>query len=97
MIWLTLKDMTLEYQEVKTAFLSGNYWLIIPAFIIGIGSHLSRAGGYSLPPRRLSPGVLNTFFAVMVGYLVNYRVPRLRRDRPFAACWLIMRESADKS
>ena len=80
MIWLALKDMTpKDYQEVKTAFLSGNYWLIIPAFIIGIGSHLSRALRWRIliATQGYHPGVLNTFFAVMVGYLVNMGVPRL--------------------
>lgn len=80
MIWLALKDMTpKDYQDVKTAFLSGNYWLIIPAFIIGIGSHLSRALRWRIliETQGFKPGVLNTFFAVMVGYLVNMGVPRL--------------------
>ncbi|MRG44335.1 flippase-like domain-containing protein [Chitinophaga sp. SYP-B3965] len=80
MIWLALKDMTpKDYQDVKTAFLSGNYWLIVPAFIIGIGSHLSRALRWRIliETQGYKPGVLNTFFAVMVGYLVNMGVPRL--------------------
>ncbi|MGX5819018.1 lysylphosphatidylglycerol synthase transmembrane domain-containing protein [Chitinophaga lutea] len=80
MIWLALKDMTpKDYQDVKAAFLSGNYWLIIPAFIIGIGSHLSRALRWRIliATQGYKPGVLNTFFAVMVGYLVNTGVPRL--------------------
>lgn len=80
MIWLALKDMTpQDYADVKSAFLSGNYWLIVPAFIIGIGSHLSRALRWRIliGTQGYQPGVLNTFFAVMVGYLVNTGVPRL--------------------
>jgi uncharacterized protein (TIRG00374 family) len=80
MIWLALKDMTpQDYADVKSAFFSGNYWLVIPAFIIGIGSHLSRALRWRIliDTQGHKPGVLNTFFAVMVGYLVNMGVPRL--------------------
>ncbi len=80
MIWLALKDMSpKDYADVKDAFLSGNYWLVIPAFIIGIGSHLSRALRWRIliGTQHYRPGVLNTFFAVMVGYLVNMGVPRL--------------------
>lgn len=80
MIWLAVKDMTpAQYEEVKNAFLSGNYWLIIPAFIIGVGSHLSRALRWKIliATQGYHPGTLNTFFAVMVGYLVNMGVPRL--------------------
>ncbi|QEH42604.1 lysylphosphatidylglycerol synthase transmembrane domain-containing protein [Chitinophaga sp. XS-30] len=80
MIWLAVKDMTPEqFQDVKRAFLSGNYWLVVPAFIIGIGSHLSRALRWKIliATQGHRPGTLNTFFAVMVGYLVNMGVPRL--------------------
>lgn len=80
MIWLAVKDMTPDqFRDVKNAFLSGNYWLVVPAFIIGIGSHLSRALRWKIliSTQGHNPGTLNTFFAVMVGYLVNMGVPRL--------------------
>ncbi len=80
LIWLITKDLTdKEKEDIKTALRNAHYWLVIPAMIIGIASHWARAVRWKLliKPLGYTPSTLNTFFAVMVGYLANLAVPRL--------------------
>ncbi|GAA0565273.1 lysylphosphatidylglycerol synthase transmembrane domain-containing protein [Chitinophaga japonensis] len=80
LIWLVTKDLTVQQKEdIKTAFRNAHYWLVLPAMLIGIASHWVRAVRWKLliKPLGYEPRTLNTFFAVMVGYLVNLGVPRL--------------------
>jgi uncharacterized membrane protein YbhN (UPF0104 family) len=80
LIWLITKDLTAEQkEEIKTAILNAHYWPVLPAILIGIASHWARAVRWKLliKPLGHEPTTLNTFFAVMVGYLANLAVPRL--------------------
>lgn len=80
LIWLVTKNLTdKEKEDIKDAFRNAHYWLVLPAMIIGIASHWARAARWKLliKPLGYSPSVLNTFFAVMVGYLANLALPRL--------------------
>ncbi|SHM92461.1 hypothetical protein SAMN05444266_1145 [Chitinophaga jiangningensis] len=80
LIWLVTKDLSpKEWEMMKEAFQRANYWLVIPAIILGIASHWFRATRWKLLMKPLGhqPTTLNTFFAVMVGYLANLAVPRL--------------------
>ncbi len=80
LIWLVTKDLSdKEKEDIKAAFRSAHYWLVLPAMIIGIASHWARAVRWKLLIRPLgyTPSTLNTFFAVMVGYLANLAIPRL--------------------
>ncbi|MFY0255791.1 lysylphosphatidylglycerol synthase transmembrane domain-containing protein [Chitinophaga sp. 30R24] len=80
LIWLFTKDITAaQWEEISAAFRKANYWLLIPAMTIGIASHWFRAVRWKLlmKPLGYQPSTLNTFFAVMVGYLANLAVPRL--------------------
>ena len=80
LIWLVTKDLTeKEKEDIKTAFRNAHYWLVLPAMIIGVASHWARAIRWKLliKPLGHEPSTLNTFFAVMVGYLANLAVPRL--------------------
>lgn len=78
--WLSLKNLNKENTEqIKLALKNARYWLVIPVFIILVGSHLVRALRWRLliEPLGYKPSVKNSFFAVMIGYLVNLGVPRL--------------------
>lgn len=78
--WLSLKNLNKENTEqIKLALKNARYWLVIPVFLILIGSHLVRALRWRLliEPLGYKPSVKNSFFAVMIGYLVNLGVPRL--------------------
>lgn len=80
LIWLVTKDLTTKEQEdIKNAFRHANYWLVIPAMALGVASHWLRAVRWRLLMKPLGhqPHTLNTFFAVMVGYLANLAIPRL--------------------
>ncbi|QJB31032.1 flippase-like domain-containing protein [Chitinophaga oryzae] len=80
LIWLVTKDLTPEqWDQINAALRKANYWLAIPAVIMGLVSHWLRATRWKLLMKPLGhqPSTLNTFFAVMVGYLANLAVPRL--------------------
>ncbi|WP_341836326.1 lysylphosphatidylglycerol synthase transmembrane domain-containing protein [Chitinophaga pollutisoli] len=79
-IWWTVRGFTpQQINEIKEAMRQGNYWLLIPAMILGFASHWVRALRWRLlfAPLGYAPKKVNTFFAVMIGYLLNLAVPRL--------------------
>ncbi|PUZ20315.1 hypothetical protein GA0116948_114105 [Chitinophaga costaii] len=80
LIWLANHDMTAaDRADIVAAFKRANYWLVLPAMIIGVFSHLFRAARWNLliAPLGFKPRLINSFFSVMVGYLVNLGVPRV--------------------
>jgi glycosyltransferase 2 family protein len=64
--------------SIKKSIREANYWWLGLSFLIGLLSHVIRAYRWEmlLQPMGYKPRFLNSFFAVMVGYLVNYGVPR---------------------
>jgi uncharacterized protein (TIRG00374 family) len=79
-VWLSLKNLNGEkLNEIRKALHKARYWLIIPVFGILFLSHLVRSFRWRLliQPLGYNPTRTNTFFAVMIGYLVNQGVPRL--------------------
>ena len=80
LVWWSINKMgEKNWAECKTALKSARYILFIPVFFILVASHLSRAMRWKIlmKPLGYNPRLLNTFFAVMVGYLANLAVPRL--------------------
>ena len=80
LIWWSLKGLTTEDRlQITHALERGRYWLIVPGIAINILSHWLRALRWRLiiQPLGYSPTRINTFFAVMIGYLANQAVPRL--------------------
>jgi uncharacterized protein (TIRG00374 family) len=78
--WWSVKDLTTDNKsEIRTALQTARYWLIIPVFGILFLSHYIRALRWRLLIQSLgyNPSKINTFFAVMIGYLTNQAVPRL--------------------
>ena len=78
-VW-SLKGLTADDKaQISRALSKGNFGLILPGLAIIILSHWLRAIRWRLiiQPLGYSPSRLNTFFAVMVGYLANQAVPRL--------------------
>lgn len=80
LVWLSVKDFTEEekkgfFEAIKIA----DYKWIVLSMILGILSHVSRAVRWImlLEPVGHKPGVRNTFFSVMVGYLANFAFPRI--------------------
>ncbi|ACU61149.1 lysylphosphatidylglycerol synthase transmembrane domain-containing protein [Chitinophaga pinensis] len=80
LVWLVTHNLTdKEKDDIFSSLERANYWLLIPVIIVGIASHWYRAVRWKLimEPLGYHPSTLNTFFAVMVGYLANLAVPRL--------------------
>lgn len=80
LIWLFTRNIKAdEWGKINLALRKANYWLLIPTMTIGVASHWFRSVRWKLLMKPLGhqPTTLNTFFAVMVGYLVNLAVPRL--------------------
>ncbi len=78
--WLSLKNLNSEkIAQIKIAIRNAKHWLIIPVACILILSHFIRALRWRLlmEPLGYKPSKINTFFAVMIGYLTNQAVPRL--------------------
>lgn len=76
--WLVYKDQDLERIEsiLKNDV---NYWWVWLSLFLGLISHFSRTMRWviMIEPLGQRPRVLNTFLAVMVGYLMNLVIPRM--------------------
>lgn len=68
-----------NWADCKEALKSARYILFVPVFFILTASHISRAIRWKIlmKPMGYNPRFLNTFFAVMIGYLANLAIPRL--------------------
>lgn len=80
LVWWSISKMgDKEWEECKQALASARYGLFVPVFFILTLSHVSRAIRWRIlmKPLGYQPRLVNTFFAVMVGYLANLAVPRL--------------------
>lgn len=80
LIWLVVRNLTeKDKTEIFSSFSQANYGVILLVMILGIFSHVSRAIRWQImiEPLGHKPSFLNTFMAVMVGYLANLAVPRI--------------------
>lgn len=77
LLWYVYRDtnITSLYHDIKQAELS---WVLL-SFFFTLISHVARAYRWNLlmEPVNISPGIRNSFFAVMVGYLANILLPRM--------------------
>lgn len=80
LIWLAVRNLTEnDKASIKEAFTQANYFWIVLSMFLSFLSHLVRALRWRLliQPLGFKPKLSNTFFAVMVGYLANFALPRL--------------------
>jgi uncharacterized protein (TIRG00374 family) len=80
LIWLALSNITAdEFANIKISISNANYFWIFSSLIVGIFGHYFRALRWKLllTPLGYQPKIYNTFFAVMIGYLANFALPRL--------------------
>lgn len=76
--WLIYKDQDIE--RIKTVLKNDvNYWWVLVSLLLGLLSHISRTlrWGLMIEPIGHKPRFINTFMAVMVGYLMNIAFPRM--------------------
>lgn len=80
LIWWSLRGLTTDDRlQITNALSKGRFGLVLPGIGILLLSHWIRALRWRLiiEPLGYRPSKLNTFFAVMIGYLANQAVPRL--------------------
>jgi len=76
--WLIYKDQDIE--RIKSVLKNEvNYFWIVVSLFIGLISHISRTlrWGLMIEPIGHKPRFVNTFMAVMIGYLMNMAFPRM--------------------
>jgi uncharacterized membrane protein YbhN (UPF0104 family) len=79
-VWLSIRDIhQQQWNEIKAALVRARHWMIVPALLILLLAHYSRALRWKIlmEPMGYKPSTFNVFAAVMIGYLVNAGVPRL--------------------
>jgi glycosyltransferase 2 family protein len=76
LIYLQLSDQ--EKVELFSAMSSANYYWLGFSMVLGAFSHVSRAYRWKflLQPMGKTPSLKNSFYAVMIGYLINMILPR---------------------
>lgn len=64
--------------DIKNSFRDADYFWVILSFVLAFLSHFSRAYRwlFVLEPMGYKPKLLNSFYAVMSGYIINYTIPR---------------------
>jgi uncharacterized protein (TIRG00374 family) len=80
LVWWSLgKIEHHDWLEIRGAWGRADFWLLIPVILVLLGAHLSRAARWRIlmEPMGYYPSLLNTFFAVLISYIVNLFVPRL--------------------
>ena len=76
--WMVYKDQDID--RIKSILTNDvNYFWIVVSLFLGLLSHVSRTIRWNLmiEPLGRKPRMLNTFLAVMVGYLMNLALPRM--------------------
>lgn len=76
--WMVYKDQ--DISRIKGILTNEvNYFWIVVSLLLGLLSHVSRTIRWNLmiEPLGHKPRLLNTFLAVMVGYLMNLALPRM--------------------
>ena len=80
LIWWSVRNLTEEeVSQLKGALRQARYLLILPAMVMLLLSHYSRALRWRMlmEPLGLKPRAVNTYLAVMLGYFFNLLVPRM--------------------
>lgn len=80
LIWWSLHQIPpQEWDKFTLALKKSKFWIIIPVFFILGLSHFFRALRWRLimEPLGYKPSIMNTFLAVLIGYLANLAIPRL--------------------
>ncbi len=78
LVWWSIHKMDEKnWNDCVEAMKSARYILVIPVFIIISASHVSRAIRWKIlmKPMGYNPRFINTFFAVMIGYLPTWLFP----------------------
>jgi uncharacterized protein (TIRG00374 family) len=77
LLWFAFRNV--DFKSLANGLKEANYWWILLSILFGIFAYVSRARRWVLliHPLGYSPSVLNTFYALMTGYLANIALPRV--------------------
>ncbi len=78
LFWLVYRGQDVEH--IKNVLQNDvNYWWIWLSLVLGLISHISRTFRWMMliEPLGKRPGFINSFLAVLVGYLMNLAIPRM--------------------
>ncbi len=78
LMWYVYRNY--DMQEIKQTLSEGiNYWWLLLSMVVGLLSHFSRTIRWQMliEPIEKKTHIVNTFFAVMVGYFANLLIPRM--------------------
>jgi len=77
LLWLAFRGINVE--SLKDDFKSARYSWVLFSLVFAIIAYLSRAIRWTLiiEPLGYNPGIRNTFYSLMVGYLANFAFPRI--------------------
>ncbi len=79
LLYFAFVNLDLDYDKVLNGFKQANYGWIAAALLFSLASHFVRAVRWNmmLEPLGTKPAIVNTFNAVMIGYLFNFAIPRM--------------------
>lgn len=80
LVWLVIDKLSAkDIEDIKDAFQNADYSWILLTLVLNMSSNVSRTIRWQMlmKPSGYSPSFINTFSALMIGYLANYAVPRL--------------------
>jgi glycosyltransferase 2 family protein len=85
LLFLHLALREVAFDELGATLAGANYWYLVPLAVVALFSHLLRAWRWlllleALPEENETAGSGNlklAFYSVMIGYMVNFGVPRL--------------------
>ena len=77
LLWLTLRKS--NWAEIKEDIITARFVFLIPATLMLLLSHFSRAARWKIlmEPLGYKPSLLNTYLTVLIGYWANLAFPRL--------------------
>lgn len=80
LIWWSLRQIPAEeWTKFILALKQSKLWIVFPVFILLSLAHFLRALRWRLimAPLGYQPSIINTYLAVLIGYLANLAIPRL--------------------
>ena len=80
LLWLSVKNIPSEHlTKTRKSFEHADYWIVFISILISNLAHVVRASRWNLLLKPIGYPVRfwNSFSAVMIGYMVNYALPRV--------------------
>jgi len=77
LMWYALKEI--DFEKLWAELQNANYGWVLLSLLIGVAAYLSRAYRWQMQirPTGYSPSLVNTYNAMMVGYVANLVLPRM--------------------